>query len=394
MDDIFYYRDSSQSVKVLLSPTMTQKNRTPGSCHGQHTNKKSKRRPVNNRGSYRQREKWFQANEINQVSVTMIPFRLLQTRPFISTVLLLYLLSSPCHHVDAFVNCDRPSVSSMVLSPSVFSSSAATTTTCLLLARTYQQQQQTPEQKSRRKELMKRVGTHFQLDRLQGTIEFGAAVNLVTNLEESKSSNPHTKSDNNITNDKELIEKWLCDDHGRGLAQSIWDEDLLTDLGDSVFRLQTMPLQFVTLQLQPAVDIQMWTQPAGKNKAGRTLPPIFKMQSLSFEPNLQILPGMSITAQSLGLVLEVVGDLRPSEDGHGVTGKICFQSTGILPPPLRLLPESALKLAIDTINDTVVSFAIASFQKGARQKYLEYKIKQIELNNSNNNNNSSYLPMN
>jgi hypothetical protein len=237
---------------------------------------------------------------------------------------------------------------------------------------------------------MKRDGTHFQLDRLQGTIEFGAAANLVTKLAESESkrSNP-TNNSYNIDNNKELIEKWLTNDDGRGLAQSIWEEDLLTDLGDGVFRLQTMPLQFVTLQLQPAVDIQMWTQPAGKNKAGRMLPPIFKMQSLSFEPNLQILPGMSVTAKSLGLVLEVVGDLRPTLDGNGVTGKISFQSTGVLPPPLRLLPESVLKLTVDTINDAVVSFAVASFQKGARKKYQEYKTKQMAHNN-----NSSYLPIN
>ncbi|KAL3930093.1 MAG: hypothetical protein SGARI_004580 [Bacillariaceae sp.] len=113
-----------------------------------------------------------------------------------------------------------------------------------------------------------------------------------------------------------------------------------------------MPLQFVTLQLQPAVD------------------------SLGFEPNLQILPGMSVTAESLGLQLEVVGDLRPTVDGKGVTGKICFQSKGALPPPLRLVPESALKLAANSINDTVVKFAISSFQKGARQKYAEYKAKK------------------
>ena len=226
--------------------------------------------------------------------------------------------------------------------------------------------QQTPEQKARRKELLKRDGNHFQLDRLGGTVEFGAAANLVTELEDS---------DDNL----ELIETWLAKDDGRGLALSIWDENLLTEQGNGVFRLQTMPLQFVTLQLQPAVDVQMWTQPSGRNKAGRLLPPIFKMHSLGFEPNLQILPGMSITAESLGLVLEVVGDLRPTVDGKGVTGKICFQSKGALPPPLSLVPESALKLAAQTINDQVVKFAISSFQKGARQKYTEYKAQQAVI---------------
>jgi Protein of unknown function (DUF1997) len=257
--------------------------------------------------------------------------------------------------VEAFLGNHR--------SKDLFSTVSTSYSTTRLLAKAVQQ---TPEQKARRKELLQRDGPHFHVDRLGGTIEFGAAANLVTQLE----SNPATADDS-----RKVIEKWLADDDGRGLAQSIWEEDLVTDLGNGIFRLQTMPLQFVTLQLQPAVDIQMWTQPPGKNKAGRLLPPIFKMQSLGFEPNLQILPGMSVTAQSLGLILEVVGDLRPTTDGMGVTGKICFQSKGALPPPLRLLPESALKMAADTINEAVVSFAIASFQKGAKEKYLEYKTK-------------------
>ncbi|KAG7363606.1 DUF1997 domain containing protein [Nitzschia inconspicua] len=264
---------------------------------------------------------------------------------------------------EAFLR-NRPFTRLPMYPYSVSSVKTISTTTTGLFAETVHQ---TPEQKTRRKELLKRDGTHFQLDRLSGTIEFGAAANLVTELESSQGTD----------DTRELIESWLTDDDGRGLAQSIWEEDLLTDLGNGVFRLQTMPLQFITLQLQPAVDIQMWTQPSGKNKAGRLLPPIFKMQSLTFEPNLQILPGMSVTAQSLGLVVEVVGDLRPTPDGKGVIGKICFQSTGVLPPPLRIVPESALQLAVDTINDAVVSFAISSFQKGARQKYLEYRTKHV-----------------
>lgn len=281
-------------------------------------------------------------------------------------VMLAELLSALDTHsnyaVEAFLQT-QPSTS--LLKPSFTTSQYSTRLSATEI-------QQTPEQKARRKELLRRDGNHFQLDRMGGTIEFGAAANLVTELESSASASEDNNNGNAV-----LIEQWLVDDEGRGLAQSIWEEDLLTDLGDGIFRLQTMPLQFVTLQLQPAVDIQMWTQPSGKNKAGRLLPPIFKMQSLSFEPNLEILPGMSITAQSLGLVLEVVGDLRPTPDGKGVSGKISFQSKGTLPPPLRLVPESALKLAVDTINDAVVSFAIASFQKGARQKYTEYKAKSV-----------------
>ena len=221
--------------------------------------------------------------------------------------------------------------------------------------------QQTPQQKARRKELLKRDGPHFVLDKRNGEIEFGAATKLVTDLSKSPGV------------DRASIEEWLGDNDGKGLALSIWDENLMTVLPNSVYRLQTMPLKFVTLELQPSVDLQMWTQPAGKNRAGRQLPPIFKLNSVAFETNLRLLPGMGIiSSEALGIFIEVAGDLRPSADGKGVTGTISFQTRGNLPPPLRILPSSALKLAADTINDTIVQFAVASFEKGAIEKYDEF----------------------
>lgn len=241
-----------------------------------------------------------------------------------------------------------------------FTSTRTATTTILNAASP--KMQQSPEQKARRKELLKRDGPYFKLDKLSGDIEFGAATKLVTDLSKQK----------NV--DKASIEEWLSDNDGKGLALSIWDESLMEELpGTSLFRLQTMPLQFVTLQLQPSVDLQMWTQPAGKNRAGRQLPPIFKLNSVAFETNLRLLPGLGIiSSESLGIFIEVAGDLRPSADGEGVTGTISFQTKGVLPPPLRLLPQSALKLAADSINDTIVQSAVASFEKGAIDKYDEF----------------------
>lgn len=231
--------------------------------------------------------------------------------------------------------------------------------------------QQTPEQKARRQELLRRDGPYFALDKLSGQIEFGAATKLVTDL----SSNPSV--------DKASIEEWLGDNDGRGLALSIWDENLMTVLPNSVYRLQVMPIQFVTLELQPSVDLQMWTQPAGKNRAGRELPPIFKLNSVAFETNLRLLPGLGIiSSEALGIFIEVAGDLRPSEDGKGVTGTISFQTKGFLPPPLRLLPQSALKLAADAINESIVGLAVGSFEKGAMEKYDEYMRERASTSNT------------
>ena len=60
------------------------------------------------------------------------------------------------------------------------------------------------------------------------------------------------------------------------------------------------------------------------------------------------------------------------ESAKASPGRIGFVSGGDLPPPMRLLPEPALKSASDVICKTVSDFAIASFQKGARAKYQEF----------------------
>jgi Protein of unknown function (DUF1997) len=214
------------------------------------------------------------------------------------------------------------------------------------------QQRMTEAQQIRRKELLARKGPFFKLNRFQGAVEFGSSANLVTNLDPQPN--------------RAGISEWLSD--GRGLALSIWDEKMMKDLGNSLYRLQTMKLQFVTIQLAPSVDVQMWTSPDPT-----TGEPVFSLQSVDFDPNIQLLPGVGLKASTLGIQIDVVGELRSSPDGRGVTGSISFATTGNLPPPLRVLPEGPLKMASDAINDTVVSFAVASFQKGAIRKYREFR---------------------
>lgn len=211
----------------------------------------------------------------------------------------------------------------------------------------------TPKQLDRRKTLLSRNGPYFKLNRIKGTVEFGSTANLITQLSQ--------------TPQQAKIAGWLSDE--RRVALSIWDPSLIQEQGNSVYQLQVMQLQFVTITLAPTVDVKMWTN---KNNGL----PVFSLQSISFDPNLQILPGMSVNADSLGIVIEVVGNLRPTEDGKGVTGKIAFQSSGELPPPMRLLPEPVVKAASDTICDTVTKFAIQSFQQGAIAKYKEYAAQQ------------------
>lgn len=101
--------------------------------------------------------------------------------------------------------------------------------------------------------------------------------------------------------------------------------------------------------------------------------PIFMIQSVNFNPNIQLLPGTPpMDIASLGITIEVVGRLVPSKNGKGVTGCIAFTTCGTLPKVLQILPESILRYASDTINDTVAQFAITNFEKGAQEQYQQF----------------------
>jgi hypothetical protein len=212
----------------------------------------------------------------------------------------------------------------------------------------------TDPQARRRRILLARRAPHFQFDRFSGNVEFGATAVLVTQLDDTP--NPQG------------INTWLSD--GRGLALSIWEERLMTDLGRSIYRLQTMKLHFVTIQLSPTVDMKMWTElePNGK--------PLFSLQSQGFDPNIQLLPGLGVPADALKIEIEVVGELRPSPNGKGVEGIVTFQTQGNLPPPMRLLPDAVLQMASTTISDTVIKFASDSFQKGAKAQFRQFQQSQ------------------
>ena len=152
---------------------------------------------------------------------------------------------------------------------------------------------------------------------------------------------------------------------------SIWDEKLIKETEPQVYRLKLMTLMFVTIQLSPHVDMRMWTDDTNANNSDGSKV-VFKLESVAFDPNIQILPGVGVSADSLGILIDVVGELYPSNDGKSVEGKIGFVTSGELPPPMRLLPEQALKSSLSTINKTITNFAVKSFQEGTKTKFAQF----------------------
>lgn len=206
--------------------------------------------------------------------------------------------------------------------------------------------QRQPWTERERQTILGRDGEHFQLDRMRGNIEFGSCSRIRTNLDRA---------------DEATVKRWLSDD--KQIAMSIWDPKLIKEVEPKVYRLKLMTLMFVTIQLAPHVDVRMYEEGQGS---------VFKLESIAFDPNIQILPGIGVSADQLGIIIDVVGELYPSKDGRGVDGKIGFVTKGELPPPMRLLPEQALKSSLSTINRTITQFAISSFQKGAQAQFREF----------------------
>lgn len=219
--------------------------------------------------------------------------------------------------------------------------------TTSLNARTRQRK---PWSERERQTILSRNGEHFKLDRMRGNIEFGSSSRIQTILDGA---------------DEAAVKRWLSDD--KQIAMSIWDPKLIKEVDPKVYRLKLMKLMFVTIQLSPHVDVRMYEEGGGSS---------FKLESVAFDPNIQILPGVGVSADQLGILIDVVGELYPSRDGKGVDGKIGFVTKGELPPPMRLLPEQALKSSLSTINRTITNFAISNFQRGARDKFREFLLAE------------------
>ncbi|GMH99759.1 hypothetical protein TrVE_jg3922 [Triparma verrucosa] len=208
-----------------------------------------------------------------------------------------------------------------------------------------------------RKEVLTRKGPHFVLDRSTGSIEFGATVKLKTELDAPPNSS--------------LVNSWLLDIES--VSSALWDPNLSEKLpsppdsppNSVLYRLSLITLQFFTLTLSPTVDCLLQTRSSPT--------PIFYLTSISFDPNVTLLPGMTVKASDLSIEIDVVGQMKSTSPSTGCVGAIGFQTRGILPPPLRVLPERVLRDGVGLINDRIVEFARGNFEKGARKNFKEWR---------------------
>mmetsp|Transcript_5141 Transcript_5141/g.7547 ORF Transcript_5141/g.7547 Transcript_5141/m.7547 type:complete len:268 (+) Transcript_5141:46-849(+) len=193
-----------------------------------------------------------------------------------------------------------------------------------------------------RAKILDRRGAHFELSPFTGKIEFGNTAVVDTPLDGASAGS---------------VSRWLSDT--TAVANAMWEDK--TRLSDGVWRLNVADIQFITIGLAPTVDLAVYADREGT----------FHVQSVAFDPNVKVL-GVGMDARQLDIDIKVCGELTPSRDGSGLTGRIGFQTAGNLPPPMRLLPPPIMQQASAVINGQIMKLAKQSFQKGVRLEFRKF----------------------
>ncbi|MBI4780199.1 MAG: DUF1997 domain-containing protein [Oscillatoriophycideae cyanobacterium NC_groundwater_1537_Pr4_S-0.65um_50_18] len=139
------------------------------------------------------------------------------------------------------------------------------------------------------------------------------------------------------------------------LIQSLVDSSRVEQLGTDLFRLKMRPLSFLTLSIQPTVDMRVWSEADGS----------IRLESTACE-----IRGIEYINQRFGLNL--VGQLTPSVE-NGVTylkGKADLQVQVDMPPPLWLTPKPILEA---TGNGLLYSVLLTIKQRLMHQLLLDYR---------------------
>jgi hypothetical protein len=112
-------------------------------------------------------------------------------------------------------------------------------------------------------------------------------------------------------------------------------------LGDEVFRLQLTPINFISLQLQPVVDMRVWT----------TAEHCLRIQSV----DCQIL-GLE-QFQEQDFMLNLVGELKPATVRRStrLQGYVHLSVQVAMPMPIALTPKPLLEGTGNTIMAGVLS---------------------------------------
>ena len=156
------------------------------------------------------------------------------------------------------------------------------------------------------------------------------------------------------------------------VTNAIWDPSLASRVNSTTVDLQLLDLNFLTLSLSPTVTVD-----ARIRQDADTGDNIYELTSLSFAPNLRVLPGLGVTSAPSSLQIDCVGQLRPSRDGRSIFGAIAFEIEGNLGSALMLVPRSVMEKAARTLTEKVLAFAEANFVKGVEREVKRFREDEV-----------------
>ncbi|BAY14435.1 hypothetical protein NIES21_01920 [Anabaenopsis circularis NIES-21] len=139
------------------------------------------------------------------------------------------------------------------------------------------------------------------------------------------------------------------------LVNALVDNSRFQQLSEEVFRLKMRPLSFMTLSIQPTVDMRVWAESNG----------IIYLRSLSCE-----ILGFEYINQRFSLNLQ--GHLSPyqSSSGTRLEGKADLEVQVELPPPLSFTPKPILEA---TGNGLLKSVLLTVKQRLLHQLLVDYR---------------------
>jgi hypothetical protein len=154
------------------------------------------------------------------------------------------------------------------------------------------------------------------------------------------------------------------------LVYALVDSSRIVQLSEEVFRLKMRPLTFMTLSLQPTVDMRVWAESSGT----------IQLRSLSCE-----ILGIEYINQRFSLDLK--GYLSPEQlsTGTRLRGKADLEVQVELPPPFSFMPKSILEA---TGNGLLKSVLLTIKQRLLYQLLADYcnwvtlQTKEAQLGNN------------
>ena len=151
------------------------------------------------------------------------------------------------------------------------------------------------------------------------------------------------------------------------LVNALVDRSQIEQLSDEVFRIKMRPLTFMTLSIQPTVDLRVWAEPNGT----------IYLQSVACE-----IRGVEYINRRFALNLQ--GYLSPCQmNGKGLTGKADLNVQVELPLPFSLTPMPILEAAGSSLLRSVLLTIKQRLLHQLLADYRRWACTQTEVSSSN-----------